>query len=505
MTPSRCGVRSPDRSQLFGRRRPTSCSATLAPARARHSRRSGTCSGGASPVIPAGDFLDFDLREHPEWRGKTLFIDGLDEVRAWGGDARTPLGTLRGASMRLEGPVSACRAERPTGWDERPEQLARVAPDGELAVLRLDPLTDQDATRILATRSGIDDARSFVARARENGVAGFLDNPLCLNLLANAVAGGGGWPASRRELFEQACREMVREANGEHIAAAGRSSPSALIPDELLDAADACAPCSSSQAPLAARSAASGQRRLPRPGPLRPRTPEPARQAVSTKLFRAVAEGRSKPIHRHVAEFLAGRHLARLIDGERRGDRRVRHGVPARRVVALMTGHDGGVVTELRGLLPGSRLMVDRTQRIAQAGSHRGRLVTATSGNSRPKKGGRSWLPARSGVPTGAGTTHSRCVQVARDARDGGGVQGDPDRFRPHPRAAGVRLLPRECSGPGRAPPGSLRHPAWYRSRRDAADRPERAGLSMRSFTTARMAPNERFDSGSSSRTFNGS
>ena len=306
----------------------------------------------ASPVIPAGDFLDFDLREHPEWRGKTLFIDGLDEVRAWGGDARTPLGTLRGRIDALGRPSFrlSCREADWLGTNDR-SKLARVAPDGKLAVLRLDPLTDQDATRILATRSGIDDARSFVARAREQGVAAFLDNPLCLNLLADAVAGGGGWPASRRELFEQACREMVREANREHIAAAGRSSPSALIPDELLDAAGRlCAVLLISGAAGCALSPHRVNADYPGLDRCVPERREPARQAVSTKLFRAVAEGRFKPIHRHVAEFLAGRHLARLIDGERRGDRRVRHGVPARRVVALMTGHDGGVVTELRGL-----------------------------------------------------------------------------------------------------------------------------------------------------------
>ena len=72
--------------------------------------------------------------------------------------------------------------------------------------------------------------------------------------------------------------------------------------------------------------------------------------AISTKLFTAVAEGRYQPVHRHVAEFLAGRHLARLVEGERRNGREGRRGIPSRRVVALMAGHDGGVVTALRGV-----------------------------------------------------------------------------------------------------------------------------------------------------------
>ena len=63
-------------------------------------------------------------------------------------------------------------------------------------------------------------------------------------------------------------------------------------------------------------------------------------QALSTKLFAAEAERRFIPIHRHLAEFLGARHLARLIAD----------GLPARRVLALISGEDGGVVTQLRGL-----------------------------------------------------------------------------------------------------------------------------------------------------------
>ena len=62
--------------------------------------------------------------------------------------------------------------------------------------------------------------------------------------------------------------------------------------------------------------------------------------ALTTKLFTAVDDG-LVPLHRQVAEFLAGRYLAELIRG----------GLPARRVVALMTGpSDDRVVTSLRGL-----------------------------------------------------------------------------------------------------------------------------------------------------------
>ena len=44
-------------------------------------------------------------------------------------------------------------------------------------------------------------------RARQVGLEGLLDNPQSLELLARAVSQDGGWPESRLEVFELACRE----------------------------------------------------------------------------------------------------------------------------------------------------------------------------------------------------------------------------------------------------------------------------------------------------------
>ena len=51
--------------------------------------RDGAC------FVTARDLLTFDVQSHPEWHGKTLFIDGLDEVRAGAGDVRTPFDAIR--------------------------------------------------------------------------------------------------------------------------------------------------------------------------------------------------------------------------------------------------------------------------------------------------------------------------------------------------------------------------------------------------------------------------
>ena len=311
-----------------------------------------TALGEEACLATARDFLVLEPDAHPEWRGKTLFIDGLDEVRAGGGDARTPFDKLRGRLDALGRPRFrvSCREADWLGTNDR-SNLAKVSSDADLSVLRLDPLSDENIDQILTAGSGID-ARSFVATAQEKGVAGLLDNPQCLKMLADVVTGGGGWPGSRLALFEQACRQTAREDNPEHIAAAERLSPSAVIPDdELLDAAGRlCAVLLIS----GSAGCAVGPRREDADYPDLSRCAgehwEAARLAVSTKLFKAVAEGRCQSVHRHVAEFLAARHLARLIEGKGRNSRRARHGIPARRIVALMTGQDGGVVTELRGL-----------------------------------------------------------------------------------------------------------------------------------------------------------
>ena len=67
---------------------------------------------------------------------------------------------------------------------------------------------------------------------------------------------------------------------------------------------------------------------------------ETLREARFTKLFKGVSNNRFEPVHRHIAEFLGARHLSQVIG----------NGLPARRILALMTGEDGIVVTEMRGL-----------------------------------------------------------------------------------------------------------------------------------------------------------
>ena len=290
-------------------------------------------------LVTARDFLTFDLEHHSEWRGKTLFIDGLDEIRAGTSDARTPFDQVRGKLDALGKPRFrlSCREADWLGENDR-KHLEAVSPGSGVTVLRLDPLTDEDIAAILDSRGDIDDAEGFIKAAKERRGEGLLANPQTLKMLADVVCGGGGWPKSRMQTFEMASRQMVREHNEEHQAAQESGSPPA--PEQLLDAAGRL--CALQLISGGAGYTLRGETDKEFPGLDRCDydSSEALRSALFTKVFKAASNNRFSPVHRHVAEFLGGRHLARVIEG----------GLPVRRVISMMTGEDDTVVTELRGL-----------------------------------------------------------------------------------------------------------------------------------------------------------
>ena len=297
--------------------------------------------GDDACLVTARDFLTFEPQDHPEWGGKVLFIDGLDEVRAGSSDVRTAFDQVRARLDALGKPRFrlSCREADWLGENDR-KHLESVSPNSQVKVLRLDPLTESEIARILDARRDIPDAEAFIEAAKERRVEGLLPNPQTLKMLADVVGGGGGggWPQSRMQTFEMASRQMVREHNEEHQAARESGSPPA--PDRLLDTAGRlCAlQLISGRAGYTLRGEPEGE--YPAPDQCDPDSPEALRSALSTNLFKGAASNRRTPVHRHVAEFLGGRYLAGVIQ----------NGLPARRVISLMAGEDGVVVTELRGL-----------------------------------------------------------------------------------------------------------------------------------------------------------
>ena len=303
--------------------------------------RESTELGDAALMLSAKDFIELDLDSHREWRDQILFIDGLDEMRAGKEDSRVPLGEIRNRLDRLKPPGFriACREADWLGHSDR-RSLEAVSPDSRITVLRLDELDDQQVTELLLHQHNQTDPQGFIDKARQRGVGGLLVNPLTLRLLVDAVKPGGDWPDNRRRTLEMACRQIATEHNQEHRVAM-RPPPLEAVVDaagwlcalQLLTGIEGYVLPSGVATPSFASLA---ELREP-PVHL---TRGDLVHALATKLFRSTGEG-FVPLHRHVAEFLAGRYLAQFIDG----------GVPARKMISLMTGStDDRVVTTLRGL-----------------------------------------------------------------------------------------------------------------------------------------------------------
>ena len=281
-------------------------------------------------VVPVRDFLTFDK---PEWHGTTLYLDGLDEVRAGEVDGRPPLEQVLSKLDQLDCPPFrlSCRWADWLGAYDR-GRLGRVS-SGSLTVLQLDPLYEEDVKRILAENHAIKDPEAFIVQARKHGIASLLTNPQNVDLLAEAVS-GGNWPESRLETFEFACRMLVREPNSGHSVV----NPTAGETESLLEEAGRlCA------AQILAGLA--GFTQLDQVTATRDYPPVPGgaiannvSRVLRTKLFTGTSEGRLAPAHRQIAEFLAARRVSGLIN----------NGLPLQRVLALITGFDGELVGPFR-------------------------------------------------------------------------------------------------------------------------------------------------------------
>ncbi|MDI6746360.1 MAG: hypothetical protein QMD17_04375 [Rhodocyclaceae bacterium] len=275
-----------------------------------------------------------------ELSGKTLFIDGLDEMRAGGGDGRTPLDHVRRHLDRLGRPGFRLSC-READWygDSDSAALKEVAPGRKVEVLHLDPLNDDDIALLLERKFGIADPAAFVEQADRHGLAELLRNPQTLGLLTNAF-GGKDQPDSRAATYDLACRQLVREANDEHRSAKRMSAPTV---DALLDAAGfLCAVhLLAGIAGFALDDAAADDQHALWRELLPPRD-LPLPEALASGLFqRDDREQQRIPVHRSIAEYLGARYLAAQIESQ---------GLPLGRVVALLAGNDGGIVPDLRGL-----------------------------------------------------------------------------------------------------------------------------------------------------------
>ncbi len=283
----------------------------------------------------ARDFIDLDRME--EWKGKTLFIDGLDETRAGNSTDRTPLGAIRGKLDKLgckRFRISCREAEWLSSLDNK--DLSKVSHDSEIKELHLDPLTSDDIKQILSNDERVDDADAFIEKAEQFSLTGLLDNPQTLDMMIDAVKGGQQWPNSKQQVYELASRQLASEFNDEHAVAQRQS---ATIPQLLEAAGFLCAIQILANASGFTEGQTSEGRiclnELTIPAAIQ------TRAALKSRLFNKLNNDEFGYVHRSVAEYLAAQFIAD----------KIKEGLLFSRVQALTSGFDGGIVAALRGLM----------------------------------------------------------------------------------------------------------------------------------------------------------
>ncbi len=301
--------------------------------------------GDSAEKIFASTFSVADIASRPEWRNKVLFIDGLDETRVSGGVGTNTLYEIQARLVALGRPRFriSCRAADWFGSvDRRP--LTEASPDDEVTTLCLNALDRSAVRRYLKARSPNEDPVAFIPEAESLGLGSMLDNPLTLKLLLKTIE-NGGWPSTRKDAFERSCRVLAQELNEEHPRAAFVHPPEQtldaagrLCAIQLLSGKDGYSLTRTDSdagfipaAEVAADIVAASQR-----------SDLELRDVFATSLFVPSGERRRQPQHRQIAEYLAAKHIADLVDAG---------SVPFGRVrLALTSRIDDRIVTDLRGL-----------------------------------------------------------------------------------------------------------------------------------------------------------
>ncbi len=271
-----------------------------------------------------------------------LFLDALDEYRVDGSPADKAYGLA--SAIQATGADQwriSCRSE---DWRKAAdiEPIKQTTRGTDIVVAQLLRLDEDEAVAILAN-SGEERPQEFLQKAVRLGALAFTESPLSLTLLHKAVAERASWPPNRFSLFLAAVKRLAFERNAEHRRKDRRS------PDEILRAAeDVCLVL-----------LASGSRAVWRAHDEPPDGKDERAFVTShelgvhydlltdvldTALFRGEGDA-FEPMHRAVAEFLAGQSLARAVRGENG-----RAALPLMRALAMITGDDGKPPTELRGL-----------------------------------------------------------------------------------------------------------------------------------------------------------
>lgn len=287
--------------------------------------------------ISIRDFVAAEPKPH--WKGKTLFLDALDEVRT--GVGSDSVVNQIGQQLEKLGNPPFRLSSRAFDWRKATdrEDFERATSGHQLGVLLLEPLSKEETADILSSNFEVSDPELFISNAEAAGLGTVLANPQLLEMLAQAIPTAEGWPSARSALFQLATEHQSREPNKRHRDATRNTTTSR---EAILDAAGYIFSCVllSNAAGVALDAGVSNSRFL-HFSELSPAHVEAALTALGSMLFRADSEERLVPAHRSIAEYLAGRWLARQISIG---------ALSINRLLGILVGNDSRPVSGLRGL-----------------------------------------------------------------------------------------------------------------------------------------------------------
>ncbi|MGE8160358.1 NACHT domain-containing protein [Paraburkholderia sp. NPDC080076] len=298
--------------------------------------------GEAAYYVTARDFAVLKLPV--DARGKTMFIDSLDERRTDSVSPFTALDEIRKALQEAGCPRFRLSC-READWVQKGDSdLGKVSPSKKVETLWLNPLNEAEILEVLGRMpsSKAIEPVAFLQEAKVRKLDPLLSNPLFLKLLADVVQ-KDDWPESRSDTYAAACKLLVREHNRAHQVS--RPIRNSINSERLLSAAGKLAAvmllsnCSEIHIGAVDTAAADAFHIDDLPSDLNV-DKAIAMAALDTKLFSAEGDSRV-PVHRTVGEYLAGRAIGDLVSN---------HGLPLQRVLAIMSLAGTQTVDVLRGV-----------------------------------------------------------------------------------------------------------------------------------------------------------
>ena len=288
-----------------------------------HYIRAGTFERAAEPGLLVAE-------------GERPVIDGLDEIAsaAPGGAVEAVLKKL--SAMGSPPFVLSCRE---ADWKGAADRVKIEDDYGAAPVLfHLQPFTWEDAHDFLSGEFPAIDVDELQGILDQRGLEGLYGNPLTLRMLGEVMQEEGVLPETRAQLFDRACRVMLKESNPRHHNGAHvrRSEDELLLTAGAICATLLLCDREGVHTGPVAEVPSSFLNIAEMAGIL---DDQAAEDALRTRLFQAEGENRFVCVHRMVAEYLGAKWLARCFED----------GISGKRIFALFRQGEG-VPTSLRGL-----------------------------------------------------------------------------------------------------------------------------------------------------------